>query len=242
MGVKAKTGSASAKKTVKPAAAKPAAEKKKPAAKKSTAKKPQTKAAVKKAVKKPEKNASLDPVFLTEYDRYLFGKGRDYKIYQKMGAHPAVLDGKAGWHFAVWAPHAKAVSIVCDRNDWNPEANYMIPLEKSGVFEGFIEGMGEGESYKYAITTKKGDILYKADPYAFHAELRPANASKTAVISGYNWDDQKWMKERSEKNTFEQPMAIYEVHLGSWKKYDRDDKDSFMSYTDLAHELAEYCN
>ena len=242
MAVKAKTGSASAKKTAKPAAAKPAAEKKKPAAKKSTAKKPQTKAAVKKAVKKPEKNAALDPVFLTEYDRYLFGKGRDYKIYQKMGAHPAVLDGKAGWHFAVWAPHAKAVSIVCDRNDWNPEANYMIPLEKSGVFEGFIEGMGEGESYKYAITTKKGDILYKADPYAFHAELRPANASKTAVISGYNWDDQKWMKERSEKNTFEQPMAIYEVHLGSWKKYDRDDKDSFMSYTDLAHELAEYCN
>ena len=242
MAVKAKTGSASAKKTAKPAAAKPAAEKKKPAAKKSTAKKPQTKAAVKKAVKKPEKNAALDPVFMTEYDRYLFGKGRDYKIYQKMGAHPAVLDGKAGWHFAVWAPHAKAVSIVCDRNDWNPEANYMIPLEKSGVFEGFIEGMGEGESYKYAITTKKGDILYKADPYAFHAELRPANASKTAVISGYNWDDQKWMKERSEKNTFEQPMAIYEVHLGSWKKYDRDDKDSFMSYTDLAHELAEYCN
>ncbi len=242
MAVKAKTGSASAKKTAKPAAAKPAAEKKKPAAKKSTAKKPQTKAAVKKAVKKPEKNAALDPVFLTEYDRYLFGKGRDYKIYQKMGAHPAVLDGKAGWHFAVWAPHAKAVSIVCDRNDWNPEANYMIPLEKSGVFEGFIEGMGEGDSYKYAITTKKGDILYKADPYAFHAELRPANASKTAVISGYNWDDQKWMKERSEKNTFEQPMAIYEVHLGSWKKYDRDDKDSFMSYTDLAHELAEYCN
>ena len=242
MAVKAKTGSTAVKKTAKPAAPKPAAEKKKPAAKKSAVKKTQTKAAVKKAEKKPEKSAALDPVFLTEYDRYLFGKGRDYKIYQKMGAHPAVLDGKKGWHFAVWAPHAKAVSIVCDRNDWNPEANYMIPLEKSGVFEGFIEGMEEGEAYKYAITTKKGDILYKADPYAFHAELRPANASKTADISGYTWDDQKWMKERSEKNTFEQPMAIYEVHLGSWKKYDKDDKDSFMSYTDLAHELAEYCN
>jgi len=159
-----------------------------------------------------------------------------------MGAHPAVLDGKKGWHFAVWAPHAKAVSIVCDRNGWDPEANYMIPLEKSGIFEGFIEGMEEGEAYKYAIKTKKGDILLKADPYAFHAEVRPATASRTAVIDGYSWDDGKWMKERAEKNTFEQPMAIYEVHLGSWKKYDRDDKDSFMSYTDLAHELAEYCN
>ena len=222
----------------KPAAKKTAA---KPAVKKAE---PAKKSAVKAADKKPAKQEAkaLDPVFLTEYDRYLFGKGRDYKIYQKMGAHPAELDGKKGWHFAVWAPHAKAVSIVCDRNNWDPEANYMMPLEKSGIFEGFMEGMGEGEAYKYAIKTKKGDILYKADPYAFHAELRPNTASRTAVIDGYTWDDDKWMKERAEKNTFEQPMAIYEVHLGSWKKYDRDDKDSFMSYTELAHELAEYCN
>ena len=222
----------------KPAAKKTAA---KPAVKKAE---PAKKSAAKAADKKPAKQEAkaLDPVFLTEYDRYLFGKGRDYKIYQKMGAHPAELDGKKGWHFAVWAPHAKAVSIVCDRNNWDPEANYMMPLEKSGIFEGFMEGMGEGEAYKYAIKTKKGDILYKADPYAFHAELRPNNASRTAVIDGYTWDDDKWMKERAEKNTFEQPMAIYEVHLGSWKKYDRDDKDSFMSYTELAHELAEYCN
>ena len=222
----------------KPAAKKTAA---KPAVKKAE---PAKKSAAKAADKKPAKQEAkaLDPVFLTEYDRYLFGKGRDYKIYQKMGAHPAELDGKKGWHFAVWAPHAKAVSIVCDRNNWDPEANYMMPLEKSGIFEGFMEGMGEGEAYKYAIKTKKGDILYKADPYAFHAELRPNTASRTAVIDGYTWDDDKWMKERAEKNTFEQPMAIYEVHLGSWKKYDRDDKDSFMSYTELAHELAEYCN
>ena len=186
-------------------------EEKKPAAPKKAASK-------KKAAEKIPENKvgpTLDPVFLTEYDRYLFGKGRDYKIYQKMGAHPAVHEGKQGWHFAVWAPHAKAVSIVCDRNAWDPTANYMIPLEKSGIFEGFIADMQEGEAYKYAITTDKGDVLYKADPYAFHAELRPANASRTAVIDGYNWEDGAWMKQRAEQNTFAQPMAIYEVHLGS---------------------------
>ena len=231
-----------AKKTA--AAKKPAEKTASPEVKAAEPKKPAKKAARKPAAEKiPENkpNPELDPVFLTEYDRYLFGKGRDYKIYQKMGAHPAVLDGKQGWHFAVWAPHAKAVSIVCDRNAWDPAANYMIPLEQSGIFEGFIEGMQEGEAYKYAITTEKGDVLYKADPYAFHAELRPANASRTAVIDGYSWDDGEWMKQRAEKNTFEQPMAIYEVHLGSWKKRNRDDKDSFLSYTELAHELAEYC-
>ena len=126
----------------KPAAKKTAA---KPAVKKAE---PAKKSAAKAADKKPAKQEAkaLDPVFLTEYDRYLFGKGRDYKIYQKMGAHPAELDGKKGWHFAVWAPHAKAVSIVCDRNNRDPEANYMMPLEKSGIFEGFMEGMGEGEA------------------------------------------------------------------------------------------------
>ena len=195
-----------------------------------------------KAKKAPAKEeVKLDPVFLTEYDRYLFGKGRDYKIYQKMGAHPATLNGKQGWHFAVWAPHAKAVSIVCDRNQWNPEANYMLPLEKSGVFEGFIEDMQEGEAYKYAILTQDGNILYKADPYAFHSELRPANASRTAVIDGYTWDDQEWMKKRAKTNTFKSPMAIYEVHLGSWKKENPESRDSFMNYTKIAHELADYC-
>ena len=210
-----------------------------------TEKKEPKAAAVKKPVKAKKtvekEEVKLDPVFLTEYDRYLFGKGRDYKIYQKMGAHPATLDGKQGWHFAVWAPHAKAVSIVCDRNQWNPEANYMLPLEKSGIFEGFIEGMQEGEAYKYAILTKNDDILYKADPYGFSSELRPANASRTAVIEGYTWDDQEWMTKRAKTNTFKNPMAIYEVHLGSWKKYDKENRDSFMNYTDLAKELADYC-
>jgi 1,4-alpha-glucan branching enzyme len=127
----------------------------------------------------------LDPVFLTQLDRYLFGEGRNYKIYQKMGAHPAVLNGKRGMHFAVWAPHAKAVAIVCDRNGWDVEANYMLPLEDSGIYEGFIENMGYDELYKFAIHTQRGEILYKADPYGFSAEYRPGTASKTADVAGY---------------------------------------------------------
>jgi len=207
-----------------------------------------TKEAVKKtAVKKKtaskktvKKEAELDPVFLTPYDRYLFGNGTDYKIYKKMGAHPAKMNGKDGIHFAVWAPHAKAVSIVCDRNGWDPKANYMLPLEDSGVFEGFMEGMGLDELYKYAVETKNGEILYKADPYAFAAELRPGNASKTAYIDDYKWGDNKWMKERSEKGMFDQPMSIYEVHLGSWKKRVNDDDNGFFNYRELAEQLAEY--
>jgi len=184
--------------------------------------------------------APLDPVFLTKYDRYLFGEGRDYKIYQKMGAHKAVLNGRSGMHFAVWAPHAKAVSIVCDRNGWDPKANYMLPLENSGVYEGFLEDMGVGETYKYAVETRTGEILYKADPYAFSAELRPANASRTADIDGYRWDDGKWLQQRAQKNTFEEPMAIYECHLGSWKRRSNEE-NGFLNYTELAVQLAEYC-
>ena len=182
-----------------------------------------------------------DPSFITEYDRYLFGTGTDYKIYQKMGAHKAKLNGKTGMHFAVWAPNAKAVSIVCERNNWDPKANYMLPLEKSGIFEGFMEGMDYGEIYKYTIETQTGDILYKADPYAFSAELRPGNASKTADISSYKWKDAKWMESRKEHTGYDQPMSIYEVHLGSWRKKDDGSEDGFMNYREYADELVEYC-
>ena len=188
-----------------------------------------------------EKPEALDPVFITELDRYLFGEGRDYKIYEKMGAHPATLHGKKGMHFAVWAPHAKAVSIVCDRNDWNVEANYMLPLESSGIYEGFIEGMGYDEIYKFAIHTQCGEILYKADPYGFSSEFRPGTASKTADVAGYAWADGAWMQHRAETPTFAQPMAIYECHLGSWRKKNREEKNGFYTYREAAEELAAYC-
>ncbi len=222
-------------KTVRKSAAKKTAEKK-------TAKKAAVKTAAKKKTVKAQNKQELDPVFLTGFDRYLINAGRDYKVYKKMGAHHAVHEGRNGMHFAVWAPHAKAVAIVCDRNGWNPEANYMIPLEESGVYEGFIPDMGYGELYKYAIHTKSGDILYKADPYGFSAEFRPGTASKTADIDGYNWDDAKWMTERAKKRTFAEPMAIYECHLGSWFKNDNTDyKDGFLNYTQYAKELVDYC-
>ncbi len=184
----------------------------------------------------------LDPVFITELDRYLFGEGRNYKVYQKMGAHPATLNGQRGMHFAVWAPHAKAVSIVCDRNNWNVEANYMLPLEDSGIYEGFFPGMGYDEIYKYAIHTQNGEILYKADPYGFSAEYRPGTASKTADISGYCWGDNTWMSHRAATPAFAQPIAIYECHIGSWRKKNREEKNGFYTYVEAAHELADYCN
>ena len=183
---------------------------------------------------------AVDPVFLTEYDRYLFGEGRNYKIYQKMGAHKAQVDGKEGMHFAVWAPHAERVTVASESTNWNPEVNELTPQGTSGIFEGFVEGMGYGELYKYVIHTPDGRQLFKADPYAFSSELRPGNASKTASITEHTWKDAKWMKARAEANTFESPMSIYEVHLGSWKK-NPDTKDGFKNYREYADELVEYC-
>ncbi len=191
------------------------------------------------AGKKPA--VPLDPVFITEMDRYLFGEGRNYKCYQKMGAHKAKLNGVSGMHFAVWAPHAKAVSIVCDRNEWQPGRNYMMPLETSGIFEGFMPDMDFGELYKYAIETQSGDTIFKADPYAFSAELRPGTASKTADIDSFIWHDEALMKDRASKDTYRQPLAIYECHLGSWKKeVTPENPDGFINYRKLARELVDY--
>ena len=120
--------------------------------------------------------------FITDVDRYLFGNGTHYEIFDKLGAHPKTYNGKKGMYFAVWAPHAQAVSLVCDRNDWVPGADPMTMLETSGIWEVFIPKMGLGELYKFAITTSSGKVLFKADPYAFSSEYRPGTASVTADI------------------------------------------------------------
>ncbi|ETP72006.1 1,4-alpha-glucan branching enzyme, partial [Lachnospiraceae bacterium JC7] len=208
---------------------------KKSAAKKSTAKKSALRVVEQfetlEVSKEASKcNAELDPVFITELDRYLFGQGRNYKIYEKMGAHPATLFGKKGMHFAVWAPHAKAVSIVCDRNNWDVTANYMLPLEDSGIYEGFMEDMGYDELYKFAIHTQRGEVLYKADPYGFSAEFRPGTASKTADVADYKWGDAEWLSKRAKTPTFAQPISIYECHIGSWRKKNREEKNGFYTY------------
>ena len=178
--------------------------------------------------------------FITELDRYLFGQGTHYKIFEKLGAHPRTYGGKPGMYFAVWAPHAKSVGVVGDFNGWDPETSPMKPLEDSGIYEAFIPGLGTGELYKFAITTKDDKILFKADPYAFSAEFRPGTASITTDISGFSWSDEKWMEKRKHTEPEKAPMAIYEVHLGSWRKASRPEKEGYYTYKEAAHELADY--
>ncbi|MDO5550103.1 MAG: 1,4-alpha-glucan branching protein GlgB, partial [Lachnospiraceae bacterium] len=178
--------------------------------------------------------------FITEMDRYLFGNGTHYEIYNKLGAHPQTYEGKNGMYFAVWAPHAAAVSLVCDRNNWLPDQNPMKMLETSGIWEVFIPDMGYGEVYKYAITTATGKVLFKADPYAFSSEYRPGTASVTADVDHFKWSDSAWMKKRTETDPYKSPMSIYEVHLGSWRKKEREEKDGVYTYKEAAHELADY--
>ena len=178
--------------------------------------------------------------FITDMDRYLFGNGTHYELFNKLGAHPKTYKGKKGMYFAVWAPHAKAVSLVCDRNNWMPGADPMTMLETSGIWEIFIPKMGLGELYKFTITTASGKILFKADPFAFSSEYRPGTASVTADIDNFKWSDDQWMTNRRQEDILKSPLSIYEVHIGSWKKKDRPEKDGFYTYIEAAHELADY--
>ena len=175
-----------------------------------------------------------------ELDRYLFGEGRHYQLYHKLGAHPDTYRGQDGYYFAVWAPHAAAVSLVGDFNAWNPDATPMKPVADSGIYELFVPGLGVGQLYKFAITTHTGTILFKADPYAFSAEYRPGTASVTADIRGFKWNDSKGMESRAGTDPVKAPISIYEVHLGSWKKKNRPEKDGYYTYMEAAHELADY--
>ena len=175
-----------------------------------------------------------------ELDRYLFGEGRHYQLYHKLGAHPYTYRGQDGYYSAVWAPHAAAVSLVGDFNAWNPDATPMKPVADSGIYELFVPGLGVGQLYKFAITTHTGTILFKADPYAFSAEYRPGTASVTADIRGFKWNDSKWMESRAGTDPVKAPISIYEVHLGSWKKKNRPEKDGYYTYMEAAHELADY--
>ena len=178
--------------------------------------------------------------FITELDRYLYNNGRHYEIYEKLGAHPKTYNGKQGMYFAVWAPHASQVGVVGDFNGWNPDLNPMVPLADSGIWEVFVPGVALGQLYKYSLTTPSGKILFKADPYAFHAEFRPQTASVTADLSVYTWNDNDWVKKRESQDMLSEPLSIYEVHLGSWKRKNREEKEGYYTYKEAACELAEY--
>ena len=175
-----------------------------------------------------------------ELDRYLYGEGRHYKLFDKLGAHPFTYQGQEGYYFAVWAPHSESVSVVGDFNGWNLDSTPMKQVENSGIYEAFVPGLGSGQLYKFAITTTSGKILFKADPYAFAAEYRPGTASVTTDIRNFSWSDSSWMTKRREANPVKSPMSIYEVHIGSWKKKNRQEKDGYYTYMEAAHELADY--
>ena len=178
----------------------------------------------------------------TELDQYLFGQGTHYDIYKKLGAHPTMRGRKKGVYFAVWAPNARSVSVVGDFNEWDIQKNPMQKTGPIGVYETFIPEAKIGDLYKFYIIGYHGEEIYKADPYGNEAELRPGTASRITDISGYKWKDTTWMKHRPEFNEKKSPMAIYEVHPGSWKKHEAKDEDDpgFYNYRELAHELAAY--
>ena len=181
----------------------------------------------------------------TEMDCYLFGQATHYDIYRKMGAHVMTVNGESGVCFDVWAPHADRVYVIGEFNGWNENSHEMHRVEPDtmGVYELFVPGVKLGCMYKYLIIAKDGRHLYKADPYANYAQLRPETASIVTDISHFKWTDTTWMKHRAtltKQTIYEQPMEIYEVHPGSWMRHPGRDDDGFYSYRDLAKSLISY--
>ena len=187
------------------------------------------------------KAAAKENFRIGELDQYLFSMGTHYDIYKKMGAHEAVMNGKKGVYFAVWAPNAATVSVIGEFNGWREEANPMTRLEPSGIYEGFVVGAKVGMLYKFFIKTKDGRGLYKADPFANYAEQRPGTASRITDITKLRWSDAAWMEARKQRDNDSLPVSIYEVHPGSWKKHPHgEDEDGFYNYREFAKSLAEY--
>ncbi len=177
---------------------------------------------------------------ITEVDRYLFGEGTHYEVYKKLGAHVMELNGVKGVYFAVWAPKAKNVSVVGNFNGWMGYNHNMNKLADSGIFELFVPELSEGELYKFAVTSMNGETWLKADPFANASEFRPASASIVTNIEGYDWEDTEWMEQRKEEDNKKKPIAIYEVHLGSWKKTNDEKRCGFYNYRAIAEELGAY--
>ena len=172
-----------------------------------------------------------------DFPLYVFHHGRNFKAYEFFGAHPYKEEGRKGYCFRVWAPHAEEVSVVGDFNEWDPEANKMTRLLDGETFELEIDGLKGYCVYKYCIRTKDGRFLYKADPYAFHAETPSKTASKTYDLEGYRWGDKEYLKKRKEKNIYSSPMNIYEVNALSWRQYG---DGNYFDFNKLIEELIPY--
>lgn len=184
-----------------------------------------------------------DPYFflpqMSDEDLYLFGMGDHHKIYEKLGAHLMTVDGVDGVHFAVWAPNARNVSVVGNFNQWHGGKHQMRVLGSSGIWELFIPEIGTGETYKYEIKDQAGNIFLKADPYGFESEVRPKTASIVADINHHEWKDAQWMEARRQTDPLKQPISVYEVHLGSWKRKGESGSE-YLTYEELAHQLVDY--
>lgn len=190
--------------------------------------------------KKNNVKKELQPYEIGELDQYLFGQGTHYEIYKKMGAHEVTKDGVKGVYFAVWAPHAKRVSVIGEFNEWDFDANYMERQEPMGIYTCFVPGVKEGELYKFCIETQQGKRLFKADPFANYAERRPGTASRVTDISHFKWTDKAWMDARKEWDNKVNPLSIYEVHLGSWMRHPGREDEGFYTYREFAVAIADY--
>jgi len=182
-----------------------------------------------------------DVSLLTAEDFYLFNEGSHYRIYEKMGAHPVESDGTTGTVFGVWAPNARKVSVVGDFNGWNPQSHQLQARGSSGVWEGFIPGIGKGTLYKFHINSNaEGHETEKADPVALFSETPPRTASVVWNLD-YTWNDSAFLETRAAANSLHAPISIYEVHLGSWMRIPEEGNRS-LSYREIAPRLAEHVN
>ncbi len=170
------------------------------------------------------------------YACYLFHEGTNYQAYKMFAPVKGVENCVDGWYFSVWAPNAKAVSVVGDFNNWDAGKTPMTPSD-DGIWMTFVPNLKQYDVYKYAVTDKYGKTVFKCDPYGLHFETAPANASKLYDLSGYRWKDRKWMKDRENYNPYGSPMNIYEMHFGSWRRYD---DGNFINYTAMADEVIPY--
>jgi 1,4-alpha-glucan branching enzyme len=174
---------------------------------------------------------------LTDFDIYLFNAGDHHRIYEKLGAHFAEVNGIGGVQFAVWAPSARSVSVIGEFNGWDRRHHAMRVLGSSGIWEIFIPGLPEGALYKFQVKTQSGYIADKTDPYGTEMELRPRTASRVNFLRGYDWKDEAWMKGRPGARALQRPFAVYEIHAGSWQ---RGEKNRWLTYRELAERLVRH--
>lgn len=181
-----------------------------------------------------------EKIFISEQDQFLFGEGKHYEIYKKLGAHPSVEKGVKGIYFAVWAPNAESVYVAGDFNEWDNSQYQLIKLGEIGIFALFIPGILENEIYKFIIITPDGRSFLKADPFANFAEYRPGTASKITDLTKFKWTDDSWIKSRTNKDMNKEPLAVYECHIGSWMRHPGRIDEGFYNYSEFAIRIVEY--